>query len=201
MQSISRRRFLVVGGTGVAGVALAACGESVEKRDPGNDTALLTAALSAELAVSAAAEAAAKEPTEAEAERDLIVAIQAASKRRAEKLRSLDDQAAADAEQPAGAGGSLADLAGLLNEAIAAYRPAAGELSTTDLRSTAIEFLAQTAAELAGARGLLGEDPAPVAFTTGEAAKPFEDTEGDDGTGSSTTTTESPSSTTTAAAG
>lgn len=192
MHSLSRRGFLVVGAGGAASAALAACGESVETRDSGHDEELLGAALSAELAVSAAADAAAKAPTEAEAEHELIVAIGEASQARVEELRGLTE--AADEGTAPAADGSLAGLVEPLDAAIAAYRPAAGQLSTTELRSTAIGFLTQAAAELAGARTLLGTDPSPSPFVTGESAKPFSDTEGDTTT---TTTTESTSTTST----
>ncbi len=198
MHSLTRRGLLVVGGTGAAGAALAACGTSVETRDSGHDSELLSAALGAEQAVGTAAEAATKAPTESEAEHQLIEAIRDASTARAERLRGLDEQAAA-VEDSTAAGGSLADLTKPLDAAIAAYRPAAGELSTAELRSTAIAFLVESAAELAAARGMLGENPAPGPFVTGEAAKPFADTEGEtttsttgDGSTGSTSTTSSP---------
>ena len=188
IRSLSRRGFLAVGGSGVAGDALAACGTSVETRDSGHDTELLDAALSAETTLQATAAAAAQTPTEAQAEHELIEAIASASKARAEKLRTLGEGASGG--QGSSEGDTMADLARASADAIAAYRPAAGQLSTADLRTTAITYLAQSAAELAGMRGLLGEDPAPQPFVTGGAEKPFAEPTT---TTTNTTTTESTS--------
>ncbi|MET0730599.1 MAG: hypothetical protein ABWZ03_05350, partial [Solirubrobacterales bacterium] len=52
MQTVSRRGFLVIGGTGAAGAVLAGCGGSVDDpRDEGRDPELLAAALAAETAL------------------------------------------------------------------------------------------------------------------------------------------------------
>jgi hypothetical protein len=191
MRSLSRRGFLAVGGSGVAGAALAACGTSVETRDSDHDTELLDAALDAEATVEATATAAAKTPTEAQAEHELIEAIASASNARAEKLRTLGEGTSGG--QASAAGDTLADLARASADAVAAYRPAAGQLSTPQLRTTAITYMARSAAELAGLRGLLGEDPAPQPFVTGGAEKPFVEPTA---TTTSTTTTDSTSTAT-----
>ncbi len=83
------------------------------------------------------------------------------------------------------------------NAAIAAYREAAGPLSTSELRGTAIAFAAAVAAELAVMQGFAGADQVPGPFVTGGEQEPYvaaddtaADTTSSDGETTTTTTTE-----------
>ena len=148
MQTVSRRGFLVIGGTGAAGAVLAGCGGSVDDpRDEGRDPELLAAALAAETALGDA------------------YAIGG------EELTTLLEQAGGQPTKAATTEpGTEREQA---NATIAAYRAAAGPLSTEELRGTAIAFLAAVAAELSVMSEFAGEDPAPRPFVTGLEAEPY----------------------------
>jgi hypothetical protein len=171
MQTVSRRGFLVIGGTGAAGAVLAGCGGSeTDQRAEGRDAELLAAALAAETALGEAyaigggGGAAPRQP-------EAIESFVAASRRRAEELTTLLEQAGGQpTEPPSAEPGTELDQA---NATIAAYRAAAGPLSTEELRGTAIAFLAAVAAELSVMSGFAGEARVPRAFVTGSEAEPY----------------------------
>ncbi len=198
MQTVSRRGFLVIGGTGAAGAVLAGCGGSVDDpRDEGRDPELLAAALAAETALGDAY-AIGGEGGPAPPQREAIESFIAASRRRAEELTTLLEQAGG---QPTKAAtpepGTEREQA---NATIAAYRAAAGPLSTEELRGTAIAFLAAVAAELSVMSEFAGEDPAPRPFVTGLEAEPYvaadEDSADEETTTEATTTAEGEQTTT-----
>jgi hypothetical protein len=170
MQTVSRRGFLVIGGTGAAGAVLAGCGGSVtDPRAEGRDPELLAAALAAETALGEAY-AAGGEGGPAPRQRRAIESFVAASRRRAEELSGLLTEAGGEPTEAASpAPGTELEQA---NATIAAYRAAAGPLSTEELRGTAIAFLAAVAAELSVMSGFAGDDEAPRAFVTGGEAQP-----------------------------
>jgi hypothetical protein len=195
MQTVSRRGFLVIGGTGAAGAMLAGCGGSTaDPREEGRDPELLAAALAAETALGETY-AIGGEGGPAPRERRAIESFVAASRRRAEELAGLLEDAGGEAtEPPSPAPGSELEQA---NATIAAYRAAAGPLSTEELRRTMISFLAAVAAELSTLSEFAGEDPAPRAFVTGGAAEPYvADDEDSTEDATETTTTETDGATT-----
>jgi hypothetical protein len=190
MQTLSRRGLLVAGGTGAAATALAACGGSAEDpRDDGRDPELLAAALAAETALGDAYTSARPAPGP---QRAVYTDFAASSKRRASDLESLLGDAGGSAEDAASTGTAVPIDAA--NAAIAAYREAAGPLSTEKLRGTAIAYAASVAAEVAVLSELAGDDPAPRAFVTGLAEEPYVAAE--DGSASPTTTSEDGETTT-----
>jgi hypothetical protein len=193
MQTVSRRGLFVIGGTGAAGAVLGACAASEEDpREEGRDPELLAAALAAETALGEAY-AVGGEGGPAPPEREAIESFVAASRRRAEELGALLQAAGGEpTEAPSPEAGTELEQA---NATIAAYRAAAGPLSTEELRGTAIAFLAAVAAELAVMSTFAGEDPAPRAFVTGEEAEPY--VAADDGDSESGTTTTTGDETTT----
>jgi hypothetical protein len=170
MQTVSRRGLFVLGGTGAAGAVLGACGGETSERDEADDAALLSAALAAETALGAAY-----------ASRDAALdrAFAATSGRRAAELTRLLEQAGGQPSDPQGS--SSGDPRTDANATIAAYRAAAGPLSTVELRRKMIEFLAAVAAEQAAVAELDGADPAPRAFVTGGDAEPNVAVEAGDG--------------------
>jgi hypothetical protein len=177
MTALSRRGLFVAGGTGLAGVAIAGCGEEDEPREEGRDPELLAAALAAEEGLLTATDS--TPGPLGPGGPDLLNAIREASSKRQDELGSLASETAtgtaesAEAESdPSGDEGDR--LIAAFESAIAAYREGAGLLSTTELRGTALEFLIQCAAEQAAVRSVLGEDPAPRAFVTGLDPEPFQ---------------------------
>ncbi len=175
MQTLTRRGLLVLGGTGAAGAVLAACGETDDRRDQGDDAELLAAALAAETALADAYAGAggAQPPVD---ERELLGTYRDASNARIDELTTLTEDAGGETTGSA----SAADgVPGAAEGAIAAYRAAAGPLSTPELRATAISFLVAVAAELATLVELEGGDAAPEAFVTGGAETPYEASEED----------------------
>ena len=174
MQTLTRRGFFVIGGTGAAGVALAGCANKTDPRAEGRDPELLGAALAAETALGEAygsgSIAAASSP--AGASRAALDRFQAASEERSTELTRLlaDSGGEAGGSEVSGSG----DVIESANAAIAGYRAAAGPLSTEELRGTAIAFLAAVAAERAAISELAGEEPVPHAFVTGLPEDPYE---------------------------
>jgi hypothetical protein len=204
MQTVSRRGFLVIGGTGAAGAVLAGCGGSEDDpRGEGRDAELLAAALAAETALGEAyADAAVPArplggPSDGGPTRpggpldDALTAFGAASSKRSEELSRLVDDAGGEPAEPSG------DAIAAANATIAAYRAAAGPLSTAQLRGTAIAFLAAVAAELSVLLGFIGEDRVPRAFVTGAEAEPYLAADEDSADEQSETTTTETDQTTT----
>ena len=187
MRSVSRRGFLVLGGTGATGAVLAACGSAAEPREEGRDPDLLGAAYTAETALGATYGAAAEGSSGAEATE--IDRYRAASDTRAEELSSLAADAGAEPADGESGGSDVAAAIAAADGAVGAYREASGLLSSTELRTTATADLAEVAAELAGLRLIVGDDPVPTAFVTGGAERPLQSTVGE--TTSSTTSTTS----------
>ncbi len=185
MHSVSRRGFLVLGGTGAAGAALASCGGKVSERDASDDAALLEAALAGESGLGAAYAAAAKsaKPQETAALNQFRIA---SAKRSSELERLVSDAGGGAGESGTSESGSSIEAA---NGAIVAYRAAAGPLSTEQDRGTMIAFLAAVAAELAVLSEFAGDQPVPYAFVTGEPEKPLEAAADTTTTTETTTTT------------
>lgn len=191
MPSLSRRGFLVLGGTGAAGVALSACGSQADPRAEGDDPNLLATAIEAETAYGEAATGSADQ-------QGVSAEIAKASRARLDELRSLTEGSGA-AAAASSQGSNVSDQA---MAAIAAYRAGARLLSTTDLRATAAQLLAQVAAELAALRELDGESPAvPYAFVTGLPEPPLATTDNAPSGTTTTSTTQSSSTSTTSSTG
>ncbi len=174
MSTLSRRGFLILGGTGAAGVALAGCGAEEDPRAEGDDPELLDAAIEAEGVYGLAAGASADQ----QGVSDLIVEQ---SRGRVKELSSLGSS-----QVTAGSGSD--DVVTGAEEAIAAYRQIARLASTEELRTAGTRFLAQVAAELAAVLELEGEDPVPYPFVTGLTEPPLNFPD-DAPTGTTTTTT------------
>lgn len=203
MQTVSRRGLFVIGGTGAAGAVLAGCGGSEDDpRGEGRDPELLAAALAAETALG---EAYASPPTSTAVPPEdsgsaprrqtaVLEAFRAASAKRAEELTRL--AAGASGASPPAATGGAGDQIEAAEAAIAAYRAAAGPLSTGQLRGTAIAFLAAVAAELSVLLGFAGEDRAPRAFVTGLPAAPYVAADDSEDEATETTTTRTGDTTT-----
>jgi len=169
MPNLTRRGLIVLGGTGAAGAVLAACGAEEERRESSEDAGLILATYDAETALTAAYAAAASELSGGE--RAAVDSFERASSARAEELQTRAD-GAGDQGEP-GSEPGLAGATAAAEAAVAAYRDAAGLLSDEEDRATAIAFIAQVAAELAGVRELDGSDPVPFAFVTGGPEPPF----------------------------
>ena len=194
MSTTSRRGFLVLGGTGAAGAALAACGEPFEPRSDDESAEALQAQLTAELGLADAYDLAAGTQPEGQ-ERSALETFARAASDRAEALRQLAPDATA--EPPGGAvdGGpdgpeALSATIVLANAAIAAHRLGAGTSPTTETRAVAASQLVACAAELAVVSGFAGEPEVPRAFVTGGEEEPYEAADGTDDETTSTTTDE-----------
>lgn len=184
MPRLSRRGFIALGGTGAAGAVLAGCGAAAEPREEGDDAGLLDAAVTAESAYRVAVQGFADQ-------QGVSAEIEKASAARLDELRPAAEKAGGEA---ALGGGQLAKPPEAAAAAIAAYRQGARELSTTELRTTATQFLAQVAGELAALRELDGQAPVPYAFVTGLDEKPLQSAD-DAPTGATTSTTTTTTST------
>jgi len=192
MHSLSRRGFIVLGGTGAAGIALASCGEEVDPRAEGRDDELLTAALSAEMGLQSAYAGGGLAG---------ITPTNPITDTQDERVARLEDLGATAASSDAAAAG---DVIAASDAAIAAYRELAGIGSTIEIRSAATQGLAEIAAVLAAARLEAGDDPAPDAFVTGGVDPPYEPEVADvdaEKTTSTTSTTEEAETTSTQAGG
>jgi hypothetical protein len=183
MPSLSRRGFLALGGTGAAGVALGACGSGADPRGEGDDPELLAAALGAEEALQAAYDNLALFAKGAAAKREFYAAQDA-------RISELGRFGASIGESDT----TGSDAYAALDATIAAYRNLARLGSTEELRTTATQFLAQVAVELATVRELQGDEVVPFAFVTGLDEPPLETTD-DAPSGETTTTTDSTTST------
>ncbi|HEY8001747.1 MAG: hypothetical protein ACHQJ5_09435 [Vicinamibacteria bacterium] len=198
MLTVSRRGFLALGGTGAAGVALAACGTAADPRADASADQLTEAEASAETALAAAYGAAASALAQGE-ERAALEDFAAAAAKRAGEFGGGSAQAG---ETPPADGGpdSPEALDGAIraaNKAIAAHREAAGLLDAVDGRTLASSSMIACAAELAAVSHFAGKPEAPLAFVTGGTEAPFESaTETEATTTSSTSTTSESTSTT-----
>jgi hypothetical protein len=175
---LSRRGFLAVGGSAGAAAALGACGGAAEPRAEGDDGELLRAALAVESDYAAAGRASADQ-------QGVSAAIEKASAQRREELEAAAEDAGAEIGEVTPQDGPATELA---MAAIVAYREGARRLSTEELRTTATQFAAQVAGELAALNELDGEDPIPYAFVTGLDEPPLQSA--DDAPSGETTTTE-----------
>jgi hypothetical protein len=198
MLTVSRRGLLVLGGTGAAGVALAACGQAADPRADASQGDLLQAELDAEVALAAAYKLAAT-TLRPGAERTALEDFAAAADKRAEQLRGLAPDANAGSQTPPPDGGpdsaeAVAATARLANSAIAAHNQAAGLLNSVETRALASSALAACAAELAAVNHFSGKPEVPHSFVTGGEQPPYESS-----TAETTSTTSSSTSTSTTA--
>ncbi len=173
MLTISRRGFLALGGSGAAGAALAACGSEEDPREEGRDGELLAAALVAESGVEAAAEAERDAADLAPGLGPVLERIAEQSTARLERLRMLAADAGAPQPEPAAEPPAGVDLRQPLNEAIVAYREAAGLLSSAESRRFASASLAGAAAGQAGLNVVDGDEASPRPFATGADEEPL----------------------------
>ena len=182
MSTLSRRGFLVLGGSGAAGVALGGCGSEEDPRGEGRDPELLGDAIAAETAYGAGAKAFADQ-------QGVSQLIDDQSSARVDELKSLSK-----GEATAPGDSSAENVNEAAQAAIVAYRSLARFGSTEELRMSATRFVAQVAGELAAVRELGGDDEVPYAFVTGLPEPPLQSA--DDAPSAETTT--STTSTTTA---
>ena len=186
MLEVSRRGFLVLGGTGAAGVALAACGQAPDQRDDASPDELTAAEASAETALAGAYGAAASALPKGE-ERTTLEQFATAAGKRADEFGGGTAQAG-DTPPADGGPDSPEALDGAIraaNAAIAAHREAAGLLDTSEGRALASSSLVACAAELAAVDHFAGKEQAPSPFVTGSTEAPYE--AADDSSTSTTT--------------
>ena len=180
-----------MGGSGTAAVALAACGTAAEPREEGDDGELLGTAAAAENAYGLAAAAFGDQ-------QGVSSQIKKSSAARLDELKAAGTTSSGPTGGEEGGPENVSEAAAA---AIAAYRQGARLLSTTELRTTATQFLAQVAGELAALRELGDEDPiVQYAFVTGLDTPPQQKFD-DAPTGQSTTTTTGSSTTSTTEGG
>jgi hypothetical protein len=182
MLRVTRRGLLAVGGAGAASLAVSACGAEDDPRAEGRDADLLDSALSAEAILKQAYGTVKGGGDEQAVGRQFT---QASTTR----LNDLERLAGGPAKASASTASNPNGLSEAQDSAIAAYRDLVRFGSTTDLRSTAIQFLTQVAGEQATIRGLQDQDQSPVAFVTGLQEKPY--IASNDTTTSTTSTTSS----------
>jgi hypothetical protein len=198
MLTVSRRGLFALGGSGAAGAVLAACGESADPRETGDDAELAQAEVEAELALETAYRQAGSTAAEAE-QRTAFEAFAGAAADRADQIASA---AGVDVEPPPGPDGgpdgpeALSAAINLANSAIAAHRAAVTGLDSVESRELATSALATCAAELAAASGFAGEPEAPRAFVTGAEEEPYEGAEDTETTDETTTDETTPAETT-----
>lgn len=192
MLEVSRRGLLVLGGTGAAGVALAACGQGPDQRDDASPDDLTAAEASAETALAGAYGAAASALPKGQ-ERTTLQQFATAAGKRADELGAGTEQAG---DTPPADGGpdspeALDGAVRAANAAIVAHREAAGLLDTPEGRALASSSLVACAAELAAVDHFVGTEQAPSPFVTGATAAPYEaaDTSTTSTTSTSTTST------------
>jgi hypothetical protein len=194
MPNLTRRGLFAVGGAGAASLAVAGCGSEDDPRAEGRDGELLELAANAEAYLTSVYKSELAGSAEAGVSHQLIDA----SSKRVDELESLSGG-------PAKAELSVEDLprgvADGQSLVISRYRDCVRFCSTTEQRSTAIQFLTQVAGEQATVRGLQNQDVSPEPFVTGQSEAPYvasDDTTSTTSTTSSSTTT---SSTTTSTGG
>ena len=145
MLTVSRRGFLALGGTGAAGVALSACGQTTDRRDDSSPDELKAAEASAETALAQAYSAAASALPKGE-ERTTLEQFATAAGDRADGLGGGTAQAG---DTPDGGPDSAEALDGAIraaDTAIAAHRQAAGLLDDEEGRALASTYLVAVAA-------------------------------------------------------
>jgi hypothetical protein len=174
--AISRRALLAGGGGGIAAAAVAACGTEAEDPSTTRDVELLGAAVAAERALTETYGFAADSVGGSVA--PALRQFAAASERRVEELTTLLEEqgGTADdvADNPPNDAESAVEAATLdLQDALAAYREAAGLLSEEAHRRTALGYMAEDAAELTLLQDVLGEPEAPQPFVTGGEERPL----------------------------
>jgi hypothetical protein len=201
--AIGRRAFLVLGPAGIAGTALAACGDEIEEPSTERDVELLSDALVGEENTTSALGIAERESSGSEATelRALREQASANATRLQDELAKLDatPEGEFEIERGADAKAALDRAIEETNRALGAYRLGAGQLSTEGLRATAIELMTGDGARLALLRAHVGKDEAPFAFVTGGPEPPHQSTDTEDDSsdgqdGGETTTTEDESS-------
>jgi Ferritin-like domain len=172
--SITRRRLFALSGAGLAGggaAVLSACGDSLEEPSAERDVELLNAALAAQRTMAAAYQTAEEFDLLSAGAGDAVNAFSKDATAQVRRLEAAVESAGGtpldDESAPPAAENPLESIALALNDAIAAYRAAAGALSTPGLNRTALELMATDAAQLAALRGELGENQAPQPFVTG----------------------------------
>jgi hypothetical protein len=177
---ITRRRLLASSGAGLAGTgaiaALSACGSEEEDPSPERDVELLNAALAAQTTVVSAYEFGGEQSLE-----PIRVFAEDASNQVQQLTEAIETAGGTPAEpdgNPPEAESAVEAATLALNDAIAAYHAAAGDLSTSELNGMVLEFITADAAQLAALRGELGEEQAPQAFVTGLEEPPLVATEG-----------------------
>ncbi len=178
MLTLSRRGLIALGGSGAAGVALAACGAAADPRADTSQDELLQAELEAETALAGAYRQAAG-ALGSGGEAAALRRFAAAAEERAAQFRDLvaDPDSGSEAPPPDGGPDSpeaLGAAATLANRAIAAHRRAAGLLDQTESRALASSSLIACAAELAAVNHFSGAPVAPEAFVTGGEDPPHE---------------------------
>lgn len=189
MLTVSRRGFLALGGTGAAGVALSACGQTTDRRDDSSPDELKAAEASAETALAQAYSAAASALPKGE-ERTTLEQFATAAGDRADGLGGGTAQAG---DTPDGGPDSAEALDGAIraaDTAIAAHRQAAGLLDEEEGRALASTYLVAVACEVAAVDHFAGKEQSPSPFVTGGDQDPYEAVE-DSSTTSTSSTTES----------
>jgi hypothetical protein len=200
--AIRRRGFLVLGGAGVAAVAVSACGTEAEEPNDERDIEILAEALVGEENAAGALKVAREQASGSELE--TVRALAGAADANATRLQDLlsDLKATPEGEfkrfTTSDLEESLHAATEETNRAVAAYARGAGQL-TEELRGDALELIVADGARLAVIAELLGTEPAPFAFVTGLDEKPHQTIDADDdddGEKTTTTTTDETTSTT-----
>jgi hypothetical protein len=169
MPTLSRRGLLALGGTGAAGVVLAACGEETDPRETGDDDELTAAEAEAEQRLAAAYGVAAS--TLDGSERSALETFADAAAARSNEFGGGSAQAGGPDGGP-DSPEALSAAINLANAAIAAHRAAVTGLDSVEGRGLAGSALVACAAELAVVSGFAGEPAVPRAFVTGGSEEP-----------------------------
>ncbi len=170
MPNVSRRGFIALGGTGAAGVLLAACGTDTDPRATGNDDDLTAAQAEAEQNLAAAYGVAAS--TASGEQRAALEGFADAAAQRSNEFGGGSAQAGEPDGGPDSAEALTAAI-NLANAAIAAHRSAVTGLDSTEKRGLAASSLVACAAELAVVSNFAGEPEVPRAFVTGGSEEPY----------------------------
>ncbi|MDX6583354.1 MAG: hypothetical protein QOI10_2538 [Solirubrobacterales bacterium] len=204
MPTVTRRGLLALGGSGLAGVALAGCAAEADPRKDASQSDLVDAEAEGEAALATAYAQAASSFDTGEERATLERFAAAAGKRANQVRRGSDTNTTPPGQAPDGGPDSPEALAGAVhaaNVAISAHREAAGLLDTVEGRALASSSLAACAAELAAVDLLAGDPASPNAFVTGGPEKPYESTDSPDTSSTTTSTTSSSSTTSTSSTG